>query len=109
MDIHIDQPYYVFFVVNSPSAAICLRGPRWIHELKIWLVAAVVPGFCYFCQAAQTQSESYHGDLVAYMRNDGSPELMNQNAQRLRIGNGTDDPLGTCDLTVYYFLHPGRN
>ena len=81
----------------------------WIHELKIWLVPLFVIGFCYFCQAAQTQSETYHGDLVAYMKNDASLRSMNQTAQRLGIGNCTDDPVGTCNLTVYYLIHPGKN
>jgi hypothetical protein len=85
------------------------RTYMWIHELKIWLVPILVTGFCYFCQAAQTQSESYHGDLVAYLKNDASPQLMNQRAQRLGVGNGGKYPLGTCNLTVYYLLHPGRN
>ncbi len=81
----------------------------WIQELKIWLVPAVVTGFCYFCQAAQTQSETYHGDLVAYMKNAAPPQLMNQTAQKLKIGRGANDPLEACNLTVYYFIHPGKN
>jgi hypothetical protein len=81
----------------------------WIHELKIWLMPVVVTGFCYFCQAAQTQSESYHGDLVAYLKCDAPAQLMHQRAEKLRIGDGNNDPLGTCNLTVYYLLHPGKN
>jgi len=81
----------------------------WIQELKIWLVPAVVTGFCYFCQAAQTQSETYHGDLVAYLKHDEPAQLMNQRAQKLRIGQGGNDRLGMCNLTVYYLLHPGKN
>ena len=81
----------------------------WIHELKIWLIPAVVTGFCYFCQAAQTQSESYHGDLVAYMKCDAPAQLMHQRAEKLRIGAATTIRWKTCNLTVYYFLHPGKN
>jgi hypothetical protein len=79
-----------------------------IREIKIWLVAATVPLFCYFCQAAQTGSETYHRDLVAYLQDNDSQGVMTELARRLGTPGDGEDQLRRMKLTFYYLLHPGK-
>jgi hypothetical protein len=81
----------------------------WFNELKLWLLLSLAPGLCYLGQAIQNHSETYHDDLVQYVKTDGTPQFMHLTAKRLQDASLAGSQTSTNNLTLYYLFHPGIN